>query len=93
MTTAKRTRVRPGIYLKPNGRFVVRYRDGERVRDRTFESLREAEQFKTERGTVAAERQRLLADPPPHVVAEVMRILDREARRRLLARLDREQGR
>ena len=62
----RRRRIRPGIYQR-NGRFVVRYRDdGQRVRDRTFGTLREAEAFKAEMH--AAKRERIVeavaADDP-----------------------------
>ena len=45
----RRRRVQPGIYKKANGRFIVRYRDGDRVRDRTFDTLRDARRFKVDR--------------------------------------------
>jgi hypothetical protein len=57
--TLKRT-PHPGIYRKTNGRFVVRYRDGERVRSRTFDALADARIFKNERD--AAKRERALRD-------------------------------
>lgn len=72
-----RRRIQPGIYKKPNGRFVVRYRDGARVRDRTFDTLADARFFKVDREAGAE-----LSPPGIHLDDDtVERLADAIARR------------
>ena len=74
----RRRRIQPGIYKAPNGRFIVRYRDGARVRDRTFDTLADARRFKIDR---EAGRSREQADGIHLDDDTVERLADAIARR------------
>lgn len=74
----RRRRIQPGIYKKANGRFIVRFRDGDRVRDRTFETLADARRFKIAR---EAGRDREQADGIHLDDDTVERLADAIARR------------
>lgn len=61
MTTTnptRRRRVRPGIYQTSSRRYVVRFRDAGKVRDRTFDTLAEAAEFKRDRELDRRDRER-----------------------------------
>ena len=79
--TPPKLRIEPGIYRKANGRIIVRYRDGARVRDRTFDTLDKARRFKAAIGKNATEVDSARRDPIHLDDDTVERLADAIARR------------